>query len=139
MNRTFVMVKPDGVKRKLVGKIINRFEDENINIVNMKLMEISKKLAEKHYAEHKGKGFYNNLINFVTSGPVVAMVLEGENIIPKVRKMTGATDPAKADLGTIRGDFKEIPVKNITENMVHASDSVESAQREIKLFFKNIK
>lgn len=130
------MVKPDGVKRKLVGKIINRFEDENINIVNMKLMEISKKLAEKHYAEHKGKGFYNNLINFVTSGPVVAMVLEGENIIPKVRKMTGATDPTKADLGTIRGDFKEIPVKNITENMVHASDSVESAQREIKLFFK---
>ena len=133
------MVKPDGVKRKLVGKIINRFEDENINIVTMKLMEISKKLAEKHYVEHKGKGFYNNLRNFVTSGPVVAMVLEGENIIPKVRKMTGATDPSKADTGTIRGDFKEKPVKSVTENMIHASDSIESAQREIKLFFKGLK
>ncbi len=139
MNRTFVMVKPDAVKRKLVGKIINRFEEANLSILTMKLMEISKKLAEKHYAEHKGKEFYDNLIKFVTSGPVVTMVLEGDNIIPKVREMVGATDPAKASPGTIRGDLREDPVKTVTENMIHASDSPESAQREINLFFKDLK
>ena len=139
MNRTFVMIKPDALRRRLAGKIINRFDEANIPILSMKMFSLSKKLAEKHYAEHKGKDFYDNLIKFVTSGPVVAMVLKGENIISKVREMVGATDPAKADPGTIRGDFRENPVRSVTENMIHASDSPESAQREIKLFFKDLK
>ena len=139
MNKTFVMVKPDGVRRKLVGKIIDRFEDANFNILTMEMIKLSKKMAEKHYAEHKGKDFYENLISFVTSGPVITMVLEGESIISRVRKMLGATDPAKAASGTIRGDLRENPVKSVTENMVHASDSMESAQREINLFFKGLK
>ena len=139
MERTFVMIKPDGVRRKLIGKIINRFEEANLSILTMKSMDITKRLAEKHYAEHKGKEFFDNLIKFVTSGPIVAMVLEGDNIISKVREMVGATDPAKANPGTIRGDFKEDPVRSVTENMIHASDSPESAQREINLFFKELK
>ncbi len=135
MNKTFVMIKPDGVNRKLIGKIIERFESANINILTMKMLQISKELAEKQYTEHEGKEFYDNLISFITSGHVVPMILEGEDIIPKIREMVGATDPAKADPGTIRGDFKEDPVKTITENMIHASDSNESAKREISLFF----
>ena len=136
MNRTFVMIKPDAVKRLLIGKILNRFEeDPGISIKTMKMMTLPRSLAEKNYAEHEGKEFYDNLINFVTSGPVVPMLLEGEGIIKKVRDMIGATDPAKADPGTIRGDFKENPVKSVTENMIHASDSVEAAIREISLFF----
>ena len=139
MDKTFVMIKPDGVKRKLVGRILGRFEDADLTILTMKMMQLSKKLAQKHYAEHKGKEFFDNLIRFVTSGPVVAMVLQGDGIIPKVREMLGATDPAKADPGTIRGDFKENPVKSVTENMVHASDSPESAKRELGNFFKQYK
>ncbi len=139
MNKTFVMVKPDGVRRKLVGKIIDRFEDANFNILTMEMIKLSKKMAEKHYAEHKGKDFYENLISFVTSGPIITMVLEGESIISRVRKMLGVTDPAKAASGTIRGDLRENSVKSVTENMVHASDSTESAHREIKLFFKDLK
>ncbi|MGQ4873264.1 MAG: nucleoside-diphosphate kinase [Promethearchaeia archaeon] len=139
MNRTFVMIKPDAVRRNLIGKIINRFEEEDgISIIAMKMMNLSRELAEKNYAEHKGKDFYENLINFITSGPVVAMLLEGDNIVKKVREMIGATDPAKAEPGTIRGDFKENPVKSVTENMIHASDSLESAKREINLFFGDI-
>jgi len=139
MERTFVMIKPDAVRRNLIGKIITRFEEAQIPILAIKMMTLSKRLAEKHYAEHKGKKFYDNLIRFVTSGPVVSMVLEGENIISKIREMVGATDPAKAASGTIRGDLKENPVKSVTENMIHASDSLESAQRELELFFKELK
>ncbi|TFG17926.1 MAG: nucleoside-diphosphate kinase [Promethearchaeota archaeon] len=136
MNKTFVMIKPDAVRRQLVGKILSRFEEtQDITIKAMKMMILPKDLAAKHYAEHEGKEFYENLIKFVTSGPVVPMLLEGEGIIQKIRDMIGATDPAKADPGTIRGDFKEIPVKTVTENMIHASDSVDSAKREITLFF----
>jgi len=135
MNKTFVMIKPDAVRRKLIGKIITRFEEAGIKILEMQMMHLDKEMAERHYAEHKGKDFFDNLIRFITSGEVVAMVLEGEDIIAKVRQMIGATDPAKADAGTIRGDFKEVPVKSVTENMVHASDSPESAERELTHFF----
>ncbi|MHA1439738.1 MAG: nucleoside-diphosphate kinase, partial [Promethearchaeota archaeon] len=136
MNKTFVMIKPDGVSRKLIGKIINRFEKENFQIIAMKMFQVSKELAEIHYAEHKGKSFYEKLISFITSGPIVAMVLKSDdNIVKKVREIVGATNPAEALPGTIRGDFKEIPVKSVTENMIHASDSKESAKREINLFF----
>lgn len=138
MNRTFVMIKPDAVKRQLVGKIISRFEEAKIQIIAMEYMKLTKNLAEKHYEEHKGKDFYDNLINFVTSGYAVPMILEGENIVPLIRKMIGATDPAKAEPGTIRGDLKETPIKSVTENMIHASDSNESAIREISLFFGKV-
>ncbi len=135
MNRTFVMIKPDAVRRKFVGKIIDRFENSGINIVAIKLLNVSKALAEEHYVEHKGKNFYDNLISFITSGHSIAMVLEKNSVIPFVRKIVGATDPTEAESGTIRGDFKENPVKSVTENMVHASDSEDSAIREISLFF----
>ena len=135
MNRTLIFIKPDGVRRKLVGKLINRFEENNLDLIAMKLIKIPKKLAEKHYAEHKGKEFYDRLIKFVTSGPSIAIILEGNDIIPKVRELVGATNPAEALPNTIRGDFREDPVKSVTENMIHASDSIESAEREISLFF----
>ena len=134
-SRTFVMIKPDGVRRNLIGKIINRFEDTGIKIITLQMLDVSRKLAEKHYAEHEGKDFYDNLMNFITSGPSVAMILEGNNIVAEVRKMVGATNPLEAQSGTIRGDFKEEPLKSVTENMIHASDSDQSTKREISLFF----
>ena len=134
-SRTFVMIKPDGVRRNLVGKIINRFEDAGINLVTLQMLDVSRKLAEKHYSEHEGKHFYDNLLDFITSGPSVAMILEGDDIVSEVRKMVGATNPAEAKSGTIRGDFREEPLKSVTENMIHASDSDQSAKREIELFF----
>lgn len=138
--KSLIIIKPDAVKRKLIGKIINRFEENNLNIKALKMLTITKELAEQHYAEHKGKDFYTNLIDFITSGKSVAFILEGENAIPFIRELVGATNPAEAEDGTIRGDFKETPIKSVTENMVHASDSLESAEREIDLFFgKNLK
>ncbi|MFX1275547.1 MAG: nucleoside-diphosphate kinase [Promethearchaeota archaeon] len=135
LTRTFVMIKPDGVRRNLVGKIIGRFEEAGIKLITMQMLSVSRKMAEKHYAEHEGKEFYKRLLNFITSGPSIAMVLEGSNVVPEVRKMVGATNPAEAESGTIRGDFREEPLKSTTENMIHASDSDQSANREIKLFF----
>ena len=132
MNRTFAMVKPDGVEKGLVGEIISRFEKKGLKIVALKIMKITPELAEKHYGEHKGKPFFADLVNFITSGPVAAMVLEGENVIPTVRTMMGATNPQDAAPGTIRGDF----ALTIDENIIHGSDSPESAIREIDLFFK---
>lgn len=132
---SLIIIKPDAVRRKLIGKIINRFEEHNLTIKAMKMLKISKELGEKHYAEHKGKEFYPNLIDFITSGKSVVLILEGEDAIPYIREIVGATNPAEAETGTIRGDFKETPVKSVTENMVHASDSPESAEREIMLFF----
>ncbi|WP_423793094.1 nucleoside-diphosphate kinase [Methanocaldococcus indicus] len=131
VERTFVVLKPDAVRRKLIGKIIERFENKGLEIVEMKMLKIDRELAEKYYGEHKGKDFYENLINFITSGRVVAMVVEGENAISVVRKMIGKTNPAEAEPGTIRGDFG----LKLPENVIHASDSKESAEREIKLFF----
>nr|3VVU_A Chain A, Nucleoside diphosphate kinase [synthetic construct]3VVU_B Chain B, Nucleoside diphosphate kinase [synthetic construct] len=133
MERTFVMIKPDGVQRGLIGEIISRFERKGFKIVAMKLMRISQELAEKHYAEHREKPFFSGLVDFITSGPVVAMVLEGKNVVEVVRKMIGATNPKEAAPGTIRGDFG----MSVGKNVIHGSDSLESAEREISLFFKD--
>ncbi|WP_091349545.1 nucleoside-diphosphate kinase [Anaerobranca gottschalkii] len=132
MERSFVMIKPDGVKRGLIGEIINRFERKGYIIKDLKMMTIPETLAEKHYQEHQQKPFFNELIQYITSGPVVAMILEGENCISGVRTIVGSTDPTKAAPGTIRADY----ATNIRYNVIHASDSPESAQREIDLFFK---
>ena len=132
--RTLVLVKPDGVRRKLVGEVIRRLEQKTLDIVAMKMMTIDAALATEHYAEHTEKPFFGELLEFITSGPVVAMAVEGDEAISVVRQMMGATDPKKATQGTIRGDYGLIT----TENLVHGSDSPESAERELKLFFPDI-
>ena len=131
MDKTFVMIKPGGVQREYVGEIISRFEKKGVKIVGLKLMRMSRELAEKHYTEHKGKEFFNDLIDTITAGPVVAMVMEGQNIVEIVRKMAGATKPIDALPGTIRGDY----VLDVGQNVIHTSDSLESAAREIRIFF----
>src|SRR5690625_4134764 len=131
IERTFAMVKPDGVQRALVGEIISRIERKGFRIVELKQMTISRETAEKHYGEHAGKPFFEGLVSFITSGPVLAMVIEGENAILEWRKMMGATNPADAAPGTIRGDF----ASTIDENIVHGSDAPETAEREINIFF----
>jgi nucleoside-diphosphate kinase len=133
MQRTFLAIKPDGVQRGLIGKIISKLEEKGFKLVGMKLMKVSNELAEKHYGEHKDKPFFKGLVSFITSGPIVAMVWEGKDIVSSLRKMMGKTNPSDADLGTIRGDF----AVDIGRNVVHGSDSEESAKREIALFFKN--
>ena len=130
--RTFVAIKPDGVKRGFIGKIIERFENKGFKIVAMKLLQVTPELASKHYAEHQGKPFYNRLVHYITSGPIVAMVIEGYEAIQSVRHIVGATDPQKADVVTIRADFAQV----MEYNIIHASDSPESAAREIGLYFK---
>ena len=133
MERTFVMIKPDGVQRRLIGKIIERFERAGLKVVAMKFMAVSKEMAEKHYEIHRGKPFYEGLIKYITSGPVVAMVIEGQNAIERVRMLVGSTDPQKAMPGTIRGDF----CQHIGRNAIHASDGKETAEKEIALWFSN--
>ncbi len=130
--RTYAMVKPDGVKRGLVGEVVRRLEQKGFRIVGMKLMQIPREVAERHYGEHQGKPFFEGLVSFITSGPVVAMAVEGENAISEWRKMMGATNPKDAALGTIRGDF----ASTIDENVAHGSDAPETAEREIDIFFK---
>ncbi|ARJ40191.1 nucleoside-diphosphate kinase [Sporosarcina sp. P21c] len=132
MERTFLMVKPDGVQRNLVGEIVGRFEDKGYQLVGGKLMNISQELAEQHYGEHKERPFFGELVDFITSGPVFAMVWEGENVISTARLMMGATNPKESAPGTIRGDF----AVTVGKNIIHGSDSTESASREINLFFK---
>ena len=132
MERTFVMIKPDAVQRGLIGEIISRFEKKGLKIVAMKMLNVSKDLAERHYAEHREKPFFQSLVDYITSGPVVAMVVEGKNAVKVVRSLVGATNPQDALPGTIRGDFG----MDIGRNVIHASDSSESAEREISLFFK---
>jgi len=129
--RTFAMVKPDGVRRNLAGTLIKRIEDRGFRIVGLKLMQISRETAEQHYGEHEGKPFFNGLVDFITGGPVVAMVLEGENAILEWRKMMGATNPKDAAPGTVRGDF----ALTIDENVAHGSDAPATAEREIGIFF----
>lgn len=131
MERTFVMVKPDGVQRGLVGEIIRRFERRGLKIVALKMLRISPELAARHYAEHQGKTFFAGLVEYITSAPVVAMVLEGKDCVSLVREMMGATDPGKAAPGTIRGTYG----MDIGRNVIHGSDSRASAAREIALFF----
>lgn len=125
------MIKPDGVKRKLIGEIISRFEKRGFNIVAMKMVHIDRTTAERLYEEHKGKPFFEELINYITSGPVVCMIVEGEEAVTVVRKMIGNTDPKEAPPGTIRGDY----ALTKAENVIHASDSEEKAKREMSIFF----
>ncbi len=129
--RTFVMLKPDAVERRLIGELIRRIEQKNLNIVALKMMRIERKLAETHYGEHRDKPFFKELVDFVTGGPAVAMIVEGPNAISVMRAMMGATNPFNAAPGTIRGDLG----LDLTENLIHGSDSPESAKREITLFF----
>ncbi len=132
MEQTYLMVKPDGVQRGLCGEIVSRFEKKGLKIVGMKMMTISRETAENHYGEHKGKPFFPSLISYITSGPVLAMVLEGENAVSVCRTMMGKTNPAESAPGTIRGDYAMVTGMNI----IHGSDSVESAKREISIFFR---
>jgi len=131
IEKSLVIIKPDGVRKKIIGEIISRFEKENLTIEKLKMMKISRDLAYKHYQDHKSKNFFNILIDYITSGPVVVMVVSGKNAISRVRELMGSTDSKKAKQGTIRGDFGV----DITINVIHGSDSVESAKREIDLFF----
>lgn len=129
--QTFIMVKPDGVRRGLVGEVVRRIENKGYALKEMKLFTIEKDLAERHYAEHTEKPFFSELVSFITSGPVVAMVVEGPDVVAGMRSLMGATNPVDAAPGSIRGDFASF----ITENIVHGSDSAASAEREIGLFF----
>lgn len=131
MERTFVMIKPDGVQRGLVGTIIHRLERKGLKLVALKLMRISPQLAETHYGVHRDRPFFPGLIRFITSGPVVAMVWEGRQAVKVVRRLTGATDPAEAESGSIRGDL----AVDVGFNVIHASDGPETAAREVGLFF----
>lgn len=131
IERTLIIVKPDGVQRALVGQVIARFESRGLRIAALKLMRISRELAEEHYAEHKGKPFYEGTVKYMTSAPVVVMVLEGPDAIAAARATMGATNPLNAQPGTIRADFG----LNISRNIVHGSDKPETAEREIKLYF----
>jgi nucleoside-diphosphate kinase len=132
MERTYAMLKPGILQRRVVGDIIGRIERKGLKIVGLKLMTISRELAETHYAEHKGKGFFSELISYIVSGPVVAMVIEGEGAIAMIRKLCGATKAEESLPGTIRGDY----ALHTGLNVIHASDGPESAAREIGLFFK---
>lgn len=131
MERTFLIVKPDGVARGLVGEIITRIEKKGYTLSAMKKMRVDRELALRHYREHVGKPFFDELVSFITSGPVVAMTVEGDGAVRTIRTMVGSTDPRDAAPGTIRGDF----AVDISSNVVHASDSLKSADREIELFF----
>jgi len=131
MERTLVIIKPNGVQRELVGQLISRFERRGLKITALKMATIDHGTASEHYREHLGKPFYEDLISFITSAPSVVMLLEGERAVSLVRRMVGDTDPAEAEPGTIRGDY----ATTVGHNMIHASDSVASARRELELFF----
>lgn len=130
--RTLSIIKPDAVAKNLIGKINTRFEEAGLKLVAMKLVHLTREQAEEFYAVHKARPFFNDLVSFMISGPVLIQVLEGENAIGKNREIMGATDPKKAEAGTIRADFAD----SIDENAVHGSDSSETAEQEIKLFFR---
>lgn len=132
MERTFVAIKPDGVKRGLIGNIIRRIEHKGYKIVGLKMLQPTLEIAEQHYAEHKGKPFYQSLIDYITSGPIVAMVVEGKNVIEGMRHMMGSTVPNTAEVGTIRADFAQTKECNT----IHGSDSTASASREIAIYFQ---
>ena len=130
--RTFVLLKPDSIQRALIGEVVGRFERRGLKVVAMKMVRVSRSLGETYYAEHKGKSFFEPLMSYITAGPVVAMVLEGDGAVASVRRMMGKTNSAEAEPGTIRGDL----ALTIGRNVIHGSDSPESAKREIPLFFK---
>jgi len=131
MSRTLVLIKPDAVQRGLMGEIISRLERKGLKIVALKMLQMDDALAERHYAIHQGKPFFSSLVDFITSGPIIAAVVEGSNAVEAVRRIMGETDPLKASAGTIRGDLG----LDITHNLIHGSDSEESAEKEIELFF----
>ena len=135
MEETLVLIKPDGVKRQICGEILTRYERKGLIIKAMKLLQTPKELAEEHYAEHKDKPFFGELVDFITSGPVLAFILAGKNAVTSVRNINGATNPVDATPGSIRGDY----ALTMDSNVVHASDSVESAAREIQLWFPEYK
>ena len=135
MERTLILVKPDGVRRGLVGEVISRIESKGYQITNLKLMNPTRALLEEHYAEHKGKPFFDPLVEFMLSGPIVAMVAEGQRVIEGFRSLAGVTDPTVAAPGTIRGDLARDQGTKVVQNLVHGSDSPESANREISIFF----
>ena len=132
MERSLVLIKPDAIQRGLAGEIISRLEQKGLKIVAMKMLHMDEKLAQRHYAIHKGKAFFNGLVDFITSSPIIAIVFQGKNAVEIIRQMMGETDPVKARSGTIRGDFGI----DIGHNLVHGSDSLENASKEIELFFK---
>lgn len=132
MERTFIAIKPDGVQRGLVGPIISRFETKGFTLVGLKMMMVSRELAEQHYDVHKERPFFNGLVEFIISSPIVAMVWEGEGVVASARKIIGATNPLNSEPGTIRGDYGI----SIGRNLIHGSDAIETAQREISLWFK---
>ncbi len=131
MERTFIMIKPDGVQRGLIGDVIKRFETKGFTLVGMKFMAVSRELAEQHYDVHKERPFFQGLVDFITSSPVVAMVWSGEGVVASARKIIGATNPLSAEPGTLRGDF----CIEVGRNLIHGSDAIETAQREIALWF----
>lgn len=131
MEQTFLMVKPDGVQRRLVGEIIRRFENKGLTLAGLKMLTPTRELAEAHYGVHRGKPFFDGVVGFIASGPVVAMIWEGDDAVALCRKMMGATKPADSTPGTIRGDY----ANSIEQNLIHGSDSAESAGEEIKLWF----
>lgn len=131
MERTFLMVKPDGVERRLVGEIIRRFENKGFALAGLQMLTPSRAMAEAHYGVHRGKPFFESVVGFISSGPVVAMIWEGEDAVALARKVIGATKPADAAPGTIRGDY----ANTIEQNLIHGSDSVENAEAEIGIWF----
>jgi nucleoside-diphosphate kinase len=134
MERTLILVKPDAFARRLTGEIIARFERKGLSLVAMRLMTMSRELAQRHYAEHDGKPFFDELVSFITSGPLVAMVLEGESAVRAARQVIGATNPLEANTGSIRGDYAIV----VGQNLVHGSDAEQSAAREVALFFPDL-
>ncbi len=131
MERTFIAIKPDGVQRKLIGEIIRRFEAKGFTLVGLKMMSVPRELAEKHYEVHQEKPFFPGLVKFITSGPLVAMVWEGDGVVSSARKIIGATNPLTAEPGTIRGDFGV----SVGRNLIHGSDAIETSAQEISLWF----
>lgn len=131
MEKTFVAIKPDAVKRGLIGEITKRFEQKGFKIVAMKMLQLDTELASRHYQEHIGKPFFQDLVDFITSGPIVGIVLQGENVVEQARHMMGITNPQAAAPGTIRGDFAQVT----SSNVIHGSDCADSAKREIDLYF----
>ena len=136
MERTLVLIKPDGVRRNLVGEVIARIERKGYSVANIRLLQADRVLLEQHYAEHVGKPFYEPLVEFMMSGPIVALIAEGNRVIEGFRSLAGATDPTVAAPGTIRGDLARDQGTKVVQNIVHGSDSVESAEREISIFFE---
>lgn len=135
VQRTLILVKPDGVRRRLIGEVLRRIEAKTFDVIAMRMLTMDADMAKKHYAEHVEKPFFPELLAFITSGPLVALCVQGEEAIPSIRTMMGATNPANAAPGTLRGDRAQLT----TENLVHGSDSPESAERELALFFPDLK